>query len=39
MAQARGLEGWDSMKKKELAQALHDLDALQEIQQEEQAAE
>lgn len=36
MAKSRGLEGWDSMKKKELAQALHDLDALQEIRQEEQ---
>lgn len=39
MAQSRGLEGWEAMKKKELAQALHDLDALQEIQAEDQQAD
>lgn len=39
MAKARGLEGWDTMKKKELAQALHDMDALQEINAEQQAEE
>ena len=31
MAKSRGIEGWDTMKKKELAQSLHDFDALQEI--------
>lgn len=29
IAKARGLEGWDSMKKAELAQALHELDAME----------
>lgn len=29
IAKDRGLEGWDSMKKAELAKALHDLDALE----------
>lgn len=36
MAQSRGIEGWDSMKKADLAKALHDFDALQEIKQEDQ---
>lgn len=35
MAKERGLEGWENMKKKELAQALHDFDALQEIKTEQ----
>ena len=35
MAKSRGIEGWETMKKKELAQALHDFDALQEIKTEQ----